>query len=375
MDIVDLTILIKDLNIALNFVISVFVLQIGLMFILQWYKLGRQDLDNKVALSYGIYYTLFAISIFLYFYIIGIGVDPYLFDLLFVISTFMRLIGGIILSVMLDITLKDIWNLKYVFSILFISMFLIFSILTITHFIFNHFLMYKVIELFNLMFSLIPIIFTYYFMKKSLKIIRRKLKVAIIGLILLPMGLAFTSIRARMFFEKLDFTYLIMVSISRFIIIISLMLIMIGFTEYSFSSESSWKENLVSIYIFDQSNRILFHKNFLKFQIKREDVLSKGIRGIKSTLENFDIGNDIQILNFGNNTILLEKGGRIFTAMIIKKKFLNDQYLLREITSKFEYYFWSYLEGFDLSDRSLDIESFFQPMDSVINNILSHGGI
>jgi hypothetical protein len=150
----------------------------------------------------------------------------------------------------------------------------------------------------------------------------------------------------------------------------------VGFSENSFITESAWKENIVSIYIFDQrTNRILFERNFMKYQIKREDVLSLGISGVVRTLENFDkSGKDIDILNMGNNYLLFERGGRIFTSMIVKKLFLNAQYLLREITSKFEYYFFSYLEGYDFSDTNVNVDEFFQPMNSVINKLLYYKG-
>lgn len=367
--------LVNDVNIALNFVIAVFILQIGAMFFLQWYRLRKKELDNKITLSYGIYFSLLAISMGIYFYIINFNLSLYDFDLLFIISALLRGVAGIILSIMIDITLKRVWSIKYIISMIFISLFVSFSILAILRLLFDYSLIFRTIEIFNLIFSILPIIFTYYFMKKSLKSIKRKLIVAIIGLILLPIGLSFSSIRIETLFGSYDL-YTIALSISRFVIMLGLILIIVGFSEYSFITESEWKENIVSIYIFDQkTNRILFERNFMKYQIKREDVLSLGISGVVKTLENFDrSGKDIDILNMGNNYILFERGGRIFTSMILKKLFLNAQYLLREITSKFEYYFWSYLEAYDFSDTSVNVDEFFRPMNSVINRLLNYKG-
>ena len=133
---------------------------------------------------------------------------------------------------------------------------------------------------------------------------------------------------------------------SKLLIIAGLNLVYYGFTGPSFTFESEWKKNLISLHIIDKDRGIvLFNHNFSEAKVRSEDLFASGISGLVELLEEYTNSDQtIDVIQKEQNIIILEYGEKTISAMISKKNLHNSRFVLREITNRFEDYYNEYYE-------------------------------
>ncbi|HUX98950.1 MAG TPA: hypothetical protein VMV49_05315 [Candidatus Deferrimicrobium sp.] len=355
-----------ELGISFNYVIVLMLIQISAFYIKQWNDDRKKQLMNNIILAYGLYFLFFSIGITLFFYIstqIPIVAN---FEFYFILSIIIRGIGGIILSFMMESKFKDLLRTRYLVSLAIVVLLVILPLVSNT-IVFN-----SILNIINIILLSLPLIFNIYFIRNTSAKIRRKLIIAFIGFICFLVGMVFSSYNLTIYIESvLAYPYLILFP-PKIIAIIGLILIFFGFYGYSFFLESAWKQNLISLYIIDKNRMLsLYHKNFLKNHVKSEEVFVGGIVGIENLIKEFtDSSQNTDIIKLENNLILLGHGEKIITALIVRKPVQNADYILKEITNKFEIFFWDYLKNYNSYESTITKSEMFKPMEFIIRDLL-----
>ncbi len=356
----------NEISIGLNYVIAVFLLELGVIFIKQWIFERKKQVKNEFGLGYGIYFLTFSISSFLYFYIIDHDMSKQVFDSSFILSILIRGIGGLFFAINLEYHVQKVLKTRYLFSI---SSIILLPIIT---FSLDTTFFYRVLDIFDIFHLILPIYFTSYFIRNAFGEIRQKLKFSVSGFLLFFITLTFSS-KLRIEIIEIIFSFAnIIIFLSKLIAILAIFFVLYGFTGYSFYLETQWKNNLISIHIIKRKERVsLYNRNFLSSEIQSEALFAGGITGMVKIVSDFtDSNKTLQEINVEDKLILLEFGKYIITGMIIKKRVLNARYILKEITSKFEFYFREYLENYELFSSSYTQAELFRPMEMVIRNLI-----
>jgi len=289
---------------------------------------------------------------------------PEFFNTYFIISVIIKGLGGVLFSLVIEYNMQKIWKTRYLASIIFIVL------VVIIPFILNTLVFYLLVNLLNLLFLISPLLFTIYFTKNTFGEVRGKMMIALCGFLLIGFGLSVTSYGIIGFLEPLESFSMIYFS-SRLLTYFGIILVMHGFSGYSFFLEYQWKENLVALIIIDKEHTTsLFHKNFLESKLKDEEILAGGIMGIVKIIKQFTISRkDINIINIGNRLLLLEHGKHIITALLVEKNLQHAKYILKQITSKFETYFWDFWKSYD-SYKTFSPEEIHKPMEILLRDIV-----
>ena len=193
----------------------------------------------------------------------------------------------------------------------------------------------------------------------------------ICGFLLLGVGLIFTLYSIYILIKPLE-VYPYLMFASRLIAIFGMLLVFAGFYGYSFSLEFHWRESLVSLIIVDKNrNLCLFHKQFLESTPKSEDLLAEGIPSIVEVIKNFtDSQQEVDVINLGNQLLLLEHGKRIIAALLVQKNLHQLRFALKQICTKFEIVFWDYLIQYESYSIMTPQPELFKPAELLIRSIL-----
>ncbi len=358
--------ILTEVSDSLNYVVAIFLLQIAIFFSKQWYDDRKNQLSNISILSYGLYYFFFSIGGAIAFYFGSRGGNPFdVYPVYMVLASSLRGIGGVLFAFIIE--WRILKKTKYLISISLIAL------LSISPFLINTPIISQIIGSINLILLGLPIIFTLYFMGKTYGVIRQKLFLALLGLILVGVGLAFSTYNLNqqiqsVFPSNVGFFTLSM----KFLIIFSVILIIYGFHGYSFFLETEWKSNLISLYIIDKNRNIeLYHKDFLESEINREEMFAGGIAGLAKIVKDFSKSRkEVDIINLGKNNILLAHGETIIATMLVKKELQHAQYFLKTIILKFEAVFYDYLKNYETYQEALSQKEIFQPMEILIRDII-----
>ena len=101
------------------------------------------------------------------------------------------------------------------------------------------------------------------------------------------------------------------------------------------------------------------------------EIFNECLAGIVKTIKEFSSSSkEIDLINIGENLILLDYGETILTALLVKKDLQHAKYVIHEITSKFELFFWEYLENYNNYMTSYSKEELFRPIEMVIRNLI-----
>ncbi|MHA1279584.1 MAG: hypothetical protein ACTSQI_05225 [Candidatus Helarchaeota archaeon] len=183
----------------------------------------------------------------------------------------------------------------------------------------------------------------------------------------------FSSINMVTYLETvIAYPYLILFP-TKLLIIIGTVLVLFGFYGYSFFLEADWEKNLISLYIIDRKRQgSLYQKVFLPDEIKNEEVFAGGLIGIGKLMgEITKSDKEMDIINLENKYVLVLKGEKIITALLVKEKNIQHAYyVLKQITTKFERFFWDYLEQYETYKNILSKTEIFKPMEMLIRGII-----
>lgn len=358
----------QDLNLALNYIIFVFILQVGLMFFRQWYYERKKNIKNDFILGFALYFLFFSASLFIlfhftYFYSL---ITREVFEIWFFISILIRGLAAILFSIFIEKRIQRDIRTRYVFTITMVTL-LVLSPL----FIFIQSLN-QLMNIFTVLYAIIPMIATIYFIFNAKIELRKKLIFGLLGIFLVLGTLTFVSdhpYKLTSLFIDLPIQALI---IFKIIMVAGACLIMYAFHDYNFFLTSHWKSNLVSLFIIDKkTGYYLYAKHFLEKEIKDEGQFSGGISGIVKLIQNFsETEKDIDNIQVQDKLIMMDHGNHVITAVIIKKELLDVKLILKEITRKFEIYFKDNLEkeSFD-SDVKSRLQK-FKPIENIVYDLI-----
>ena len=356
----------RDVFIAFDYIIAIFILQIGLLFVKQWYKESKKQLRNNIILGFGVYFILFSAGMGIIFYIMNHAMPSQDFDFYFIGSIYLRGIAGIFLAFLLERTIQITLRTRYLISVA------LMGLLGVIPFCLNTSFLYPVLNAINLLLISLPLIFTLYFIKNTVGGMRRKLFITIPGFLLLGFGLYITTPRILEVIEGTLVNASMVILASKFLTVFGIVLIMFGFNGYTFFLEAQWKENLIWLFIIDKTRlKILYSKNFLPEAMENEEIFAGGIPGIETIIKQFTQSHEgIDVIKLENRLILLSHGEKVITALIVKKNIQNADYILKQITKKFEFFFWDYLKYYESYKSILSQVEIFKTMEMLIRTLL-----
>jgi hypothetical protein len=297
----------------------------------------------------------------------SIPLDLNLVNTLLVLSIVLRSVGGIIFALVLEHKFKDKLKTRYLISVILVIFIALVPFSIQTSFFDPIFDINRIIIL------SLPLFFTIYFLRQTRADIRKKLWVGVAGFVLMFVGLFFSSIDMVNNLDMIFSNPYFILFPTKLMTIAGSVLIIYAFHGFSFFLEASWQENLISLYIIDKKRQTsLYQKVFLQDDIKSEEVFVGGLVGIEKIVgEITKATKDMDIINLEDKYILIAKGEKIITAMLVKEKDIQHAYyVLRQITQKFETFFWDYLEQFESYENILSKTEIFKPMEMLIRGIL-----
>ena len=357
-----------ELAISINYVIAFFMIQIGVLFFKQWNDERKKHLQNVAILSFGFYFLFFGLAMFLIFYITTHVLPAPVFELYIIIGIMIRGIGVTIFSIVLEYSIKRIFNTRYLISLTLICLLCVFP------FFYGNISFQMAVNTISLAILILPIIFTLYFIKYTYGEVQKKLKfTALPGFILFCISLYFTSPRMLESIETLLIYPAFLVFPLKLVALFGMVLVIYGYYGYSFFLESQWRENLVSLHIIDAKRMAsLYSKKFLsEAEIVSKDVFAGGIPGLEALIKEFtDANKEVEQINLEKNLIILSHGEKIITAMIVRKYLQHIKYILKQITQRFEMFYWDYLRFYKYYDAILTPEEMFEPMENIIHEII-----
>ena len=356
-----------EIIVILNYIISIFIAQIGLMFTHQSFKERKKKIKSEISTSYGLFYIFLAIGILIKIIITYHNFSIQLYDLLYLSSIILRGLGIGIFIATLEYNIQRVIKSRYLISVAFF-------ILLISISIFYYNIYFEVLlNILNIIQIILPIIFTIYVIRNTYGKIRKKSQITFLGTIILFVGLFITS---KSFLERIEIIYIDItwfLFYSNIVIFIGIFLLIYSFSGYNFMIEIRWRKNLISIHIIDKiRHKSLYFQNFFEAEVKSQDLFAGGISGLDNLIKRFtDADKSIDIINYKDKKIILDYGEKIISAMIIKRNPQNLRYILNQITKKSESYFWEYLEYYDKYETLLDKSEFLKPLDDMVDEIIN----
>ena len=355
----------KNVFIGFDYIIAIFILQIGLLFMRKWYKEAEKQSKNFIILGFSAYFILFSIGLFVVFFTMNYVLPGQEFNLLFTVSVFLRGLAGFVLAFTLERTHQTIFRTRY-----FISLCLI-GLLAAVPFILDSPFLYTILNMINFILLALPVGFTVYFIMNNFGVIRQKLIITIPGFLLLGFGLYLTTPRILDIIEAMAFSSQLILS-SKFLTILGMVLILDGFSGFSFFLETQWQENMISLCIIDKTRmKSVYYKNFKGETGESNEIFAGGITGIETVIKQFTSSNEeIDVINLGSKLIILSHGEKIIVALVTKKNLPNARHILKELTRKFEFFFWDYLKYYESYNSILTQSEIFKPMEMLIRNLI-----
>ncbi len=358
-----------DLPIALNFIIFLVLLQIGMLFIRNWYIEREKDIKNYLMLGYGMFYMFLALSAIVGLILDQIHVSSYVSTHFLLIKVLLRGIGAIFFTYYLEKELQKSFKIKPLLSICL----LILVALAPVFIYFEEF--NRTYVMFNILYLVPQFIMVIYFIGKEMEKIRRKLLISVLGMLDVFVGLVFVKNNQLYLFYSFPEIHPILTITFQFLVITGTFLIIYGFQGYSFSLEFQWKKKIISFLVIDKKqNMSIYHKDFFdRKEVISEDLFSSGLIGITNIIQEFtERDKNVDLIKINENFIILEHGNNIITALIVKKNMAKLRLKLKEINSKFEQYFGGFIEKFYV-DNSIKLIS-TDLMEKITNKIIIKGG-
>ncbi|NVM52272.1 MAG: hypothetical protein HWN66_01125 [Candidatus Helarchaeota archaeon] len=365
MNLGDLNSNLTEISNGINYVIGLLLFQVGLLFLKQWFVERKKHLKNATILGYGLYFIFFSLGMFMLFFITSHPPIP-TYNIYFIFSIVLRGIGVICLTIVLELKLQKILKTRYLITLT------LTVILSVTPFILNFSLFYHVEELINAILLILPMFFIFYFIKNTHGAIRRKLSISLLGFILFGLIINFSTLRVLGLIET-SFLYPAFILFPiKLLTIVGISLIFYGFYGYSFFLESQWKENLLELHIIDKERtKCVYHKYFSEERLEHGELFAGGLTGIEKLVKEFtDSQEEIDVITLENKLILLSHGTKIISALIVKKNLQNMRFILKTITSRFEFFFWDYLKFYETYESVLARSEIFKPMEMFIHDLV-----
>ncbi|MHA1264023.1 MAG: hypothetical protein ACTSRS_02210 [Candidatus Helarchaeota archaeon] len=351
MDFIQWNASLEEVALSLNYIVVIFLLQIGAFFLKQWNEDRKKQIKNVPILSYAVYFIFFAIGSGIYFFI-STHTTPD-FDFYFLLSILLKGTGIVIFTFVIEHTLFK--KTHFILTITLIGSLLLLTIFYGTPIVKTPFNILKLLTLF------IPVFYLIYFLKQTFGIVRRKMIIGLFGFLIVMTGIFLTSSEVLEFIRSLPTSGFILF-FTNISTIGGTVLIIYGFHGYSFFLEADWKSSLIALYIIDKSRtRAIYHKEFIKGDIQKEGVFAGGIAGIISVVREVLQSPQkekkemraIDTINIGENLILLGSGEKAITALLVKKTVQHANFIIFEIIRRIETFFWDF---FSISQISTNIE-------------------
>lgn len=348
----------------------------------RYYKTKDERLPlNKILFSYGMFYSLLILSIFISatnrFFIS----DPFEKELFYKIGLISILFSSITFLFFIRIEeFSKIINLRiarYVMLIGLISILLIIFLPVVFTILFIFISILTLILLSYILFIQIKLIIT------SKGNIKKRLNLVFVGEVLDIISLFFIS-ESPLGFSQTD--YLSTLFFIGIIFLISGFIVAsLGVYAFPVFYEFKLKENLLKLYIINQDNNYcLFSHNFSEIKqkdihIDHETLFSGGIIGIDIIISLItDTRNEnINKIKQANSFILLEYGmqfsSNIIYALVVKNDIKSNRYFLKSIKEQFESFYKEMLSELDNITGSEEL--LFGSFEVLVNNIIySMGG-
>jgi len=251
---------------------------------------------------------------------------------------------------------------KYFFSILYLSLIIIFSIIL---FIANEYartysiIFYPTFGIFFLFY--LRAMYKDYYKKQELKQFRFNISKIIIGFILLALGY---NIATDVVVENFGLEYRL---IGNFIQIIAFLFIFLFFISIRSFSELDWQDKLNSIMIIHKSGLLIFNKSFKENQIVNEGTLVSGsIALLKIILEDLTQSKESKETLFIEKigkTLIIQPGNEVIGVLICDEKLDSLIILLKKVIEKIENIYSAVLK-----DWQGDLKA-FSPIKNIVEEI------
>jgi len=371
MDLIGFNKILTEISIDFNLIIAVFILQIGLFFIKQWYNEKKAYLSNFLILGFGIFFLFISLSKAIFAYIIVNAYyyyqSPYSFEnfyFYYLLALAFIAFGGIIFTFIVE--RQIIKKTKYILTLIF-AILLVF-IPFATDYLFSN----SILTILGISIVALSFFFMIHAIKQIYGKVRQKLIISSIGLIFIYVEFLFASYNIKQLIENLSNYPAFIYFPIQLGTILGCVLIFYGFYGYSFLIESEWRNNLIALFIIDKIRNIeLYHKDFFETGIRREQLLAGGIAGIIRMVKEFtESKKDIDTINLGNNFLVLTHGEKIISALLLKKETQIARHFLKIITLKFEFLFWDYLKYYESYKERMSQDEMYKPIDMLIQDII-----
>lgn len=188
-----------------------------------------------------------------------------------------------------------------------------------------------------------PAIFLSYILKKNRGQVRKRMEIALVGVIFTLLGNYGMTYQFGLFLTGwITSEYSVFVFIgARGSITFGLLLIFYGFSADIFL-ESDWRKYLMEYYIIEnQSGKALFYKNLVyasaEGEVSNTALFSGGIVGIMAMIQEFTQSNkELNVIDKGAIKILIERGDQVTVVFVVKENLSILRYILQKSVDEFE---------------------------------------
>ncbi|TXT62318.1 MAG: membrane protein of unknown function [Promethearchaeota archaeon] len=250
---------------------------------------------------------------------------------------------------------------KFLFSSIYIILFLIFIIL--------NFLDFQSAATFSTLFWVLFFIYMVFYIKRLkgsyyLEIENRRFKTDLIefsiGILFVAIGYQLTT---RLVVSQLNSCFRLMGDVFQ---IIGIVLLFLFFTSISSLSELHWKEKIESILLAHKSGLLIYNKNMSSEEsYTKQSLKSGGIVGIEMILDNIISGMDYSIIQRDNKNIIVYSGDHLYGIIISDEVLRLHKLFLSKLVSRIET-----LYDHILYDWRGNLKV-FSPIEDIVDDMLS----
>lgn len=188
-----------------------------------------------------------------------------------------------------------------------------------------------------------PALFLAYLLKKNRGQVRKRMEIALVGVLFTLFGNYGMTFQFGLFLtELLTSEYSIFVFIgARVSITIGLLLLFYGFSADIFL-ESDWRKYLMEYYIIEnKSGKSLFYKNLVYASATGEvpdaTLFSGGIVGIMAMIQEFTQSQkELNVIDKGSIKILIERGDLVTVVFVVKENLSILRFIEKKTLEEFE---------------------------------------
>ncbi len=188
-----------------------------------------------------------------------------------------------------------------------------------------------------------PALFLAYILKKNRGQVRKRMEIALVGVIFTLLGNYGMTYQFGLFLTGwISSEYSIFVFIgARASIILGLLLLFYGFSADIFL-ESDWRKYLMEYYIIEnKSGKALFYKNLVyasaEGEVPNTALFSGGIVGIMAMIQEFTQSEkELNVIDKGSIKILIERGDLVTVVFVVKENLSILRYILQKSVEEFE---------------------------------------